>query len=66
MILSQVVWRTGVLQVLIQSVFMYLGLSVKISAFREFQKPSKKDRRIDVFVTVMKRRRKTEQRRTQT
>lgn len=66
MILSQVVWRTGVLQDLIQSVFMYLGLSVKMTSFREFQKPSKKDGRIDVFVTVMKGRRKTEQQRTLT
>lgn len=54
-ILSQVVWRTGVLQVLIQSVFMYLGLRVKITAFREFQKPSKKDSRMNALcVTVMK------------
>lgn len=49
MILAQVVWRTGVLQVLIQSVSMYLGLSVKITAFWEFQEPSKKGRRINVL-----------------
>lgn len=65
MILSQVVWKTGVLQVLIQSVFMYLRLGIKITTFRKFQKPSKKERRIDVFVTVMQWR-KTEKQKTQT
>lgn len=61
-------WGTGVLQVLILSVFFWcIGMiSQQFLAFREFQKSSKKGRRIDVCDKEVKIQEENEQKGTQT